>query len=212
MPKGMDKLKELRELMDFIIGEENGSRIKELGKLKHLRGRLAISGLQYVVSARDAKDVNLKDKELKNLELIWRKDDRMNVDSTRDREVLEQLEPCINLEHLVISSYRGCSGVERIGEEFYGNGTKPFGSLESLSFEYMSGWEEWFYSSNEAFCLLQELSIIYCPKLTKSLPKHLPRLTKLKLGICGVMELESLPCGLRDLEITDLKINDSILE
>ncbi|XVF23590.1 hypothetical protein REPUB_Repub13aG0052200 [Reevesia pubescens] len=259
MPTGMDKLKELRKLTDFVLSEENGSRIKELGKLKHLRGRLAISGLQYAVSARDAKDANLKDKKLKNLELFWREDDRMSVDSTRDsdREVLEQLEPCTNLEHLVISCYRGtefpewvgrssfsnvvslglrdckfcvslpplgqlpslkslcikgCSGVERVGEEFYGNGTKPFGSLESLSFEDMSRWEEWFCSSDEAFCLLQKLSIIRCPKLTKSLPKHLPSLTKLELERCDALQLEPLPCGLRELEIRDSKINDSILE
>ncbi|XVF30661.1 hypothetical protein REPUB_Repub16aG0077500 [Reevesia pubescens] len=214
MPKGMDKLIELRELTDFVIGEENGSSIKALGKLKHLGGRLAISGLQYVVSARDAKDANLKDKKLKNLKLIWREDDRMNVDSTRDREVLEQLEPHTNLEHLVISSYRGCSGVERVGEEFYGNGTKPFGSLESLSFEDMSEWEEWFCSSDEAFCLLQKLRIGNCPKLTKSLPKHLPSLTKLELDRCDALQLqlEPLPCGLRDLCIEDSKINDSILE
>ncbi|XVF30663.1 hypothetical protein REPUB_Repub16aG0077700 [Reevesia pubescens] len=214
MPKGMDKLIELRELTGFVIGEENGSSIKELGKLKHLRGRLAISGLQYVVSARDAKDANLKDKKLKNLKLIWREDDRMNVDSTRDREILEQLEPHTNLEYLVISSYRGCSGVERVGEEFYGNGTKPFGSLESLSFEDMSEWEEWFCSSDKAFCLLQELSIRNCPKLTKSLPKHLPSLTKLELKRCEALQLqlEPLPCGLRDLCIEDSKINDSILE
>ncbi|XVF12203.1 hypothetical protein REPUB_Repub08aG0094600 [Reevesia pubescens] len=76
----------------------------------------------------------------------------------------------------------------------------------------MSGWEEWFCSSNEAFYLLQELSIIYCPKLTKSLPKHLSSLTKLKLGICDALELKPLPSGLRELEIIDLKINDSILE
>ncbi|XVF30665.1 hypothetical protein REPUB_Repub16aG0077900 [Reevesia pubescens] len=259
MPKGMDKLIELRELTDFVIGEENGSSIKELGKLKHLRGSLAISGLEYVVSARDAKDANLKDNKLKNLELIWREDDRMNVDSSRDREVLEQLEPHTNLEHLVISSYRGtrfpewvghssfsnvvsldlrdckfcfllpplgqlsslksltlsgCSGVERVGDEFYGNGTKPFGSLESLSFEDMSEWEEWFCSSDESFCLLQELSIRNCPKLTKSLPKHLPSLTKLELKRCDALQLqlEPLPCGLRDLCIKDSKINDSILE
>ncbi|XVF23582.1 hypothetical protein REPUB_Repub13aG0051300 [Reevesia pubescens] len=214
MPKRMDKLKELRELTDFVIGEENGSRIKELGKLKHLRGRLAISGLQYVVSARDAKDANLKDKKLKNLELIWRKDDRMNVDSTCDREVLEQLEPHTNLEHLVISSYGGCSGVVRVGDEFYGNGTKPFGSLESLCFEDMSEWEEWFCSSDEAFEHAQELRLIRCPKLTKSLPKHLPSLTKLKLESCHALQLqlESLPCGLRESEIRDSKINDSILE
>ncbi|XVF23592.1 hypothetical protein REPUB_Repub13aG0052400 [Reevesia pubescens] len=256
MPTGMDKLKELRKLTDFVIGEENGSSIKELGKLKHLRGRLAISGLQYVVSVRDANDANLKDKKFKNLELIWREDDRMNVDLTRE-EVLEQLAPHTNLEHLVIISYRGtrfpewvghssfsnvvsldlrdckfcfllpplgqlsslksltisgCSGVERVGEEFYGNGTKPFGSLESLSFEDMSRWEEWFCSNDEAFAHLQDLSLLDCPNLTRSLPKHLPSLTKLKLERCYALQLEPLPCELRELGIKYLKINDSILE
>ncbi|XVF23581.1 hypothetical protein REPUB_Repub13aG0051200 [Reevesia pubescens] len=239
MPKGMDKLKELRELTDFFIGKENGSSINELGKLKHLRGKLAISSLQYVASARDAKDANLKDKKLKNLELIWRKDDHMNVDSTHEREVLEHLEPHTNLKHFVISSYivsldlrdykfclffpplgqlsslksltiLRCSKVEKAREEFYGNGTKPFGSFESLRFEDMSEWEEWFCSSDEAFCLLQELSIRKCPKLTKSLPKHLPSLIRLKLERCDVLQLEPLPCGLRELDIRDSKINDSI--
>ncbi|XVF30660.1 hypothetical protein REPUB_Repub16aG0077400 [Reevesia pubescens] len=218
MPKGMDKLIELRELTGFVIGEENGSSIKELGKLKHLRGSLAISGLQSVVSARDAKDANLKDKKLKNLKLIWREDDRMNVDSTLIEKYLNnwsliQTWSILSLVLIEVRDFRN-GGVERVGEEFYGNGTKPFGSLESLSFEDMSEWEEWFCSSDEAFCLLQKLSIRNCPKLTKSLPKHLPSLTKLELKRCDALQLqlEPLPCGLRDLCIRDSEINDSILE
>ncbi|XVF30668.1 hypothetical protein REPUB_Repub16aG0078200 [Reevesia pubescens] len=196
MPKGMDKLIELRELTDFVIGEENGSSIKALGKLKHLGGRLAISGLQYVVSARDAKDANLKDKKLKNLKLIWREDDRMNVDSTRDREVLEQLEPHTNLEHLVISSYRGTRFPEWVGHSSFSNVVSldlrdckfcfllpPLGQLSSLKYLTISGCsgvEEW-------------LSIRNCPRLTKSLPKHLPSLTKLELKRCDA--LGSFPLG-----------------
>ncbi|XP_052884570.1 putative disease resistance protein At3g14460 [Gossypium arboreum] len=282
MPEGMGKLKDIRILTDFVLGDQTGSSIKELGKLKHLRGRLAISRLKNVVNARDAKDANLKDKvNLKELKLTWDEYDDIDGDSKHDREVLEQLEPNANLKHLVIGSYKGTrfpewvghfsfsnmvalelqdckfcislpslgqlsslkslsisgfSGVVMIGEEFYSNGqasTKPFGSLEILVFEKMAGWEEWLCRSDEAFSLLQELCIKDCPKLIKSLPKHLPSLKKLKIANCEKLEcllpgtpsiselelekcdalqLEPLPCGLRKLGIEGLNLNDSILE
>ncbi|GMJ03476.1 hypothetical protein like AT3G14470 [Hibiscus trionum] len=198
MPKGLGELKDVRILTDYVLGGHNGSSINELGKLKHLRGRLAISGLETVAGAADAKDANLKDKmNLQKLKLIWGKNNDGN--STRDREVVEQLEPHLNLESLVITSYNGtrfpewvgqssfsnmmslslrncgfcqslpplgqlsslkslsisgCSGVVTVGDEFYGSGhtwTIPFGSLETLSFEEMSEWEEWCCWSDEAF-------------------------------------------------------------
>ncbi|KAH1064381.1 hypothetical protein J1N35_029368 [Gossypium stocksii] len=282
MPKGMGKLKDIRILTDFVLGDQTGSSINELGKLKHLRGRLAISKLKNVVHARDAKDANLKDKvNLKELELIWGENDTIDGDSKHDREVLEQLEPNTNLKHLVIESYKGTrfpewvghfsfsnmvslelqdckfcislpplgqlsslkslsisgfSEVVIVGEEFYSNGqasTKPFGSLEILVFEEMAGWEEWLCRNDEAFSLLQELRIRDCPKLIKSMPKHLPSLKKLEianceklecflpstpsicelvLGNCDALQLEPLPCGLRELGIEGSNMNDSILE
>ncbi|XVF83101.1 hypothetical protein PTKIN_Ptkin16aG0105700 [Pterospermum kingtungense] len=103
MPKGMEKVKDLRTLTDFIIGKQNGSSINELRKLEHLCGRLAISGLQNVVCARDAK----------GLELMWRKDS--DIDTKHDREVLEQLEPHVILELLVIRFYKGTRFPEWVG-------------------------------------------------------------------------------------------------
>ncbi|XP_022748035.1 putative disease resistance RPP13-like protein 1 [Durio zibethinus] len=280
MPQGMGKLKDLRTLTDFVLGKQNCSTINELGKLEHLCGRLAISGLQNVVSARDAKDANLKDKmNLKELELIWSEDDLID-DSRHDREVFEYLEPHTNLEHLVIRCYRGTrfpewvghssfsnvvsvelcdckycffllplgqlsslkslsikrfSAAVTVGDEFrgyYDASSKPFGYLEILRFEDMPEWEEWFYSKDETFCLLQELSTRNCPKLIKSVPKHLPSLTKLVIENCGklggllpnapslcqlelekcdALQLEPSPCGLRELQIKSSNINDSIL-
>ncbi|KAG8493290.1 hypothetical protein CXB51_010835 [Gossypium anomalum] len=283
MPEGMGRLKDLRIVTDFVLGCQTGSSINELGKLKHLRGTLSISGLKNVACAMDAKDANLKDKvDLKKLELIWGKDDDIDGDSRHDREVLEQLKPHTNLEHLVIRSYKdiifsewvghssfsnivslglhdckfcislpplgqlsslkslsisGLSRVLIVGDEFYGNGqasTKPFQSLEMLSFENMAEWEEWAYCwSDEAFPLLQELCIRYCPKLTKCLTKHLPCLKKLeiedceKLGgmlptapsileldlkKCKALQLEPLACGLRELKIQYLNMDESVLE
>ncbi|MFQ6656439.1 hypothetical protein Gotur_026550, partial [Gossypium turneri] len=123
-----------------------------------------------------------------------------------------------------------------VGEEFYSNGqasTKPFGSLEILVFDNMARWEEWLCRSDEAFSLLQELRIRDCPKLIKSIPKHLPSLKKLvianceklecflprtpsicefELEKCDALQLEPLPCGLRKLGIKGSNMNDSILE
>ncbi|TYI29637.1 hypothetical protein ES332_A05G330600v1 [Gossypium tomentosum] len=282
MPEEMGRLKDLQIVTDFVLGCQTGSRINELGKLKHLRGRLSISGLKNVASAMNAKDANLKDKvDLKKLKLRWGKDDDIDGDSRHDREVLEQLEPHTNLEHLVIQSYKGTrfpewvghssfsnivslglhdcefcislppfgqlsslnslsisglSGVLIVGDEFYGNGqasTKPFQSLEMLSFKNMAEWEEWYCWSDDAFPLLQELSIRDCPKLTKSLPKHLPCLKKLeiedceKLGgflptapsilelelqKCKALQLEPLACGLRELDIDYSDMDNSVLE
>ncbi|TYG70670.1 hypothetical protein ES288_D05G332200v1 [Gossypium darwinii] len=282
MPEGMGKSKDIRILTDFVIGDQTGSSINELGKLKHLRGRLAISRLKNIVNARDAKDAKLKDKvNLEELKLTWDEYDDIDGDSKHDREVLEQLEPNTNLKHLVIGSYKGTrfpewvghfsfsnmvslelqdckfcislpplgqlsslkslsiSGFREVvivGEEFYSNGqasSKPFGSLEILVFEEIAGWEEWLCRSDEVFSLLQELRIRGCPKLIKSIPKHLPSLKKLvianceklecflpripsicelQLKKCNALQLEPLPCGLRELEIGGSNMNDSILE
>ncbi|XVE68845.1 hypothetical protein DITRI_Ditri09bG0102400 [Diplodiscus trichospermus] len=277
MPKGMSKLKDLRMLTNFVTGKQNGSSINELGKLKHLGGRLAISGLQNVVCAKEAKDANLKDKvNLKELQFMWSKDYDTADDTKHDREVLEQLEPHTNLEHLVISFYGGtrfpewvghssfsnvvtlylsnckycfslpplgqlCSlkslsikefaSIVIVGEEFYGHCdglSKLFGSLQILSFEDMPEWEEWFCWRDKAFVHLQELRLRNCPKLTKSLPKLLPSLTKLVIQNCGILgglfpkapsicqlellKYDALPCGLRKLEINNLNISDSILQ
>ncbi|MBA0692462.1 hypothetical protein Goari_010020, partial [Gossypium aridum] len=260
MPEGMGKLKDLRMVTNFVLGYQTGSSINELGKLKHLRGRLSISGLKTVACAMDAKDANLKDKvDLKKLKLRWDKDDDIDGDSRHDREVLKQLQPHTNLEHLVITSYKdiifpewvghssfsnmvslglhdckfcislpplgqlsslkslsisGLSGVLIVGDEFYGNGqasTKPFQSLEMLRFENMAEWEEWYCWSDEAFPLLQELCIGDCPKLTKSLPKHLPCLKKLEIEDCeklggllptapSILKLELKTCQALQLE------------
>ncbi|XVF83138.1 hypothetical protein PTKIN_Ptkin16aG0109500 [Pterospermum kingtungense] len=279
MPQGMDKLKDLRILTDFVVGKQNGSSINELGKLKHLCGRLAISGLQNVMSARDAKNANLKDKmKLTELEFIWSKDS--DVDTMRDREVLEQLEPHTNLESLVIRSYGGTRFPEWVGHSSFSNvvslelwnckncfflpplgqlsslkslsiigfgevvsvddkfhepcdgSSKPFGCLEILRFEDMGEWEEW-CCPREAFGVLQELCIRNCPKLTKSLPDHLPCLRKLEIKNCGnlggwlpmapsiceitlqecdLSPLEAFPNGLRKLRIVKSNINNSMFD
>ncbi|KAK8714258.1 hypothetical protein V6N13_149451 [Hibiscus sabdariffa] len=151
MPKGLGEMKDLRILTDYVLGDHNGSSINELGKLKHLRGRLVISGLENVAGAVDAKNAKLKDKmNLKELKLIWGENN--DGDSMSDREVLEQLEPHLNLEGLVITCYNGTRFPEWVGHSYFSNmvslcltncrfcqSLPPLGQLSSLKSLSISG-------------------------------------------------------------------------
>ncbi|XP_059598060.1 putative disease resistance RPP13-like protein 1 [Vitis vinifera] len=90
--------------------------------------------------------------------------------------------------------------LQKVGQEFYGNGPssfKPFGSLQTLVFKEMSEWEEWdcFRAEGGEFPRLNELRIESCPKLKGDLPKHLPVLTSLVILECGqlVCQLPEAP-------------------
>ncbi|KAF2305309.1 hypothetical protein GH714_003621 [Hevea brasiliensis] len=202
MPLHMGKLTKLRKLTDFVLGSHSGSSIKELAELQYLRGKLGFWNLQNVLDASDALQANLKGKKhLEELQLRWNGD---TDNSLHDRDVLEQLEPHRNVESLLIVGYGGTrfpvwlvslkilsikafDGVVAIGDEFYGNSTsmkKPFGSLEILRFESMPQWREWISYGDEAFPLLQKLSIKKCPNLTNTLPSNLPSLTMLEIQGC----------------------------
>ncbi|CAL5379516.1 unnamed protein product [Camellia sinensis] len=81
------------------------------------------------------------------------------------------------------------SAIKHLGCEFYGQqcGAKPFPSLERLSFEFMTEWEDWSAFETEGvqpFSHLSELSIINCPKLVGRLPNDLPCLNSLEIDGC----------------------------
>ncbi|WRX18005.1 hypothetical protein QQP08_010492 [Theobroma cacao] len=220
MPLGMGKLKGLRVLTDFVFGEQNGSSISELGKLKNLRGRLAISNLQNVVCHRDAKDANLKEKiNLKELQLIWSKYYHTNDDSMHDREILEQLKPHTNSKHLAIEFYRDTRFPEWVGHFSFSNllrGCKfclvlpPLGQLSSLKSLSIQGLEVDFISFPEeelSVTDLTSLGLIDCKNL-KSLPEQMqslfPSLEILAIVNCPEIESfpkEGLPSKLKEITI-----------
>ncbi|XP_048420260.1 putative disease resistance protein At3g14460 [Pyrus x bretschneideri] len=108
MPVEIGRLKSLRTLTAFVVGKSTGSSIAELKELPHLRGKLSILNLQNVVDVMHALEANLKvKKELKGLELAWGDGDA--DDSQKARDVLDKLQPCINLEKLTIRFYGGTS-------------------------------------------------------------------------------------------------------
>ena len=105
MPLHMGKLRNLQILTTFVVSKHNRSNIKELGELLHLSGALSILNLQNVQHARDAMEVNLKDKQhLYELVLEWGHD---KDSSENEINVLEHLCPHSKLESLTIENYGG---------------------------------------------------------------------------------------------------------
>jgi Leucine-rich repeat (LRR) protein len=147
MPPHIGQLTKLQTLTDFMVGRQSETSIKELGKLRHLRGELHIRNLQNVVDARDAGEANLKGKKhLDKLRFTWDGDthDPQHVTST-----LEKLEPNRKVKDLQIDGYGGVRFPEWVGESSFSNivslrlvscknctSLPPLGQLASL--EYLS--------------------------------------------------------------------------
>nr|XP_034892116.1 putative disease resistance protein RGA3 [Populus alba] len=119
MPPHIGQLTKLQTLNYFLVGRQSETSIKELGKLRHLRGDLHIRNLQNVVDARDAGEANLKGKKhLDKLRFTWDGDthDPQHVTST-----LEKLEPNRKVKDLEIDGYGGVRFPEWVGESFFSN-------------------------------------------------------------------------------------------
>ena len=109
MPKQIGNLNRLQTLSDFVVGEENGSNIQELGNLNRLQGKLCISGLEHVINPKDAAGANLKDKKhVEELNMNYGYNYKFN-NNGRELDVLEALQPNSNLKRLTISLYKGNS-------------------------------------------------------------------------------------------------------
>jgi len=109
MPKQIGILNHLQTLSHFVVGEENGSNIQELGNLNCLQGKLCISGLEHVINLEDAARANLKDK--KHVEELNMKysDNFKFYNNGRESDVFEALQPNSNLKRLTIEGYNGSS-------------------------------------------------------------------------------------------------------
>ncbi|THF97236.1 hypothetical protein TEA_008146 [Camellia sinensis var. sinensis] len=122
MPLGIGKLASLVTLSNFIVTKNNGFRIRELGNLIYLRGKLSLSGLQNVVDPRDAREVNLINKGgLKVLSMEWSVGSDESQDRRVETEVLDMLRPHKNLEELHIKCYLGTGFPTWIGDPLFSN-------------------------------------------------------------------------------------------
>ncbi|KAF8037927.1 hypothetical protein BT93_B0697 [Corymbia citriodora subsp. variegata] len=108
MPLGISNLKVLIILSKFVVGLEKGSQLEELKNLPHLQGELFITELQKVEKVRNAIDANLHQKRgLTNLSLHWDENLEKLQNHEREAQVLDSLQPHINLENLNILNYAG---------------------------------------------------------------------------------------------------------
>ncbi|PON86292.1 NB-ARC domain, LRR domain containing protein [Trema orientale] len=178
MPPQMYKMTSLQTLSDFVLSENNGFRIKELGELRQLHGSLCISGLENVKDVGDVLESNLKEKKhLSELILRWMGE---SDDSVNERVVLNALQPHVNLKGLEIYGYGGTILPSWVGHPSYCNlvrvsleefanccllpSFKHLGSLKVLRFEGMVGFltiqdEICCASSAEPFQLLEEIAL-----------------------------------------------------
>ncbi|KAL7233944.1 hypothetical protein ACSBR1_017532 [Camellia fascicularis] len=153
MPLGIGKLVSLQTLSNFIVTKNNGQRLRELGNLIYLQGKLCLSGLQNVVVPLAAREANLNDKKaLDVLSMEW----SVNSDDSRDgrveTEVLDMLQPHKNLKELHIKGYLGTGFPTWIGDPLFSNmadlhldncgncaSLPPLGQLPSLKKLYIEG-------------------------------------------------------------------------
>ncbi|KAJ9559299.1 hypothetical protein OSB04_013913 [Centaurea solstitialis] len=213
MPVGIKELGCLTRLGLFVVGENKGSQITELGDLNLLGGRLELEGLENVGGLEEAKSANLKHKtNLSSLVLRW-KDCRGSKEKIDDEEVVEGLEPSSSLKTLCIEGYMGkmicpswmmklrnlvkiefldCERCESI---------PPLGKLPCLKVIDIAFTAIRCLDDDE-FPSLQELTILDCPQLV-SLPNNLPKVTRLHIDGCP--ELHCLPNGLKELTYLEIK-------
>ncbi|KAI8013737.1 putative disease resistance RPP13-like protein 1 [Camellia lanceoleosa] len=115
----------------------------------------------------------------------------LRLQNCEDCFFLPSLGQLPSLKHLTIS---GMPSITKVGPEFYGDCSlsKPFQSLETLSFSEMLDWEEWYILDDGEFSRLQEFRVTNCPKLIGGLPKHIPSWVRVEIRDCpGLMA--SLP-------------------
>ncbi|XP_028071572.1 putative disease resistance protein At3g14460 [Camellia sinensis] len=169
------------EVLDMLQPHKN---LKEL----HIKGYL---GTGFPTWIGDALFSNMTD---------------ISLDNCGNCASLPPLGQLPSLKKLYIT---GMSALKHVGCEFYGQGgVQPFSLLETLSFENMPEWEDWYtfgdHKEVQPFTRVKSLSIIKCPKLLKMLPTDLPCLNNLEIRdcpkLCGMMP-KDLPC-LNDLMIS----------
>ncbi|KAL2335687.1 hypothetical protein Fmac_016900 [Flemingia macrophylla] len=106
MPMHLGKLKNLRVLSYFYVGESSEFGIEQLQGL-NLHESLSIQQLDNIVNPSNALAANLKNKtHLEKLELEW-EINHIPDDARKEKEVLENLQPSKHLKDLSIKNYSG---------------------------------------------------------------------------------------------------------
>ncbi|PKI79060.1 hypothetical protein CRG98_000541 [Punica granatum] len=110
MPRGIGDLFKLEILPKFIVGGNNGPKLKELKDLRFLQEELTIQGLCNAAEVGDARDAALDAKPgLTSLMLSWELEDGLGSagDAASQMQVLDWLQPHTKIKNLEIEGYGG---------------------------------------------------------------------------------------------------------
>ncbi|CAL5330700.1 unnamed protein product [Camellia sinensis] len=171
------------EVLDILKPHE---KLKEL----HIRGYLGMSFPTWIGDPLFSNMVCMKLQNCKNC---------------------TSLPPLGQLPSLKDLHIEGMSAVKHVDGEFYGQHcAKPFPLLETLCFENMSEWEDWYIfgidREVQTFTCVSKLSIKECPKLVGMLPSNLPCLKTLEITNCPQLLVEA--SGLVLPSLTSLSMSD----
>ncbi|KAL4395398.1 hypothetical protein AHAS_Ahas02G0248000 [Arachis hypogaea] len=111
MPKGMNKLKDLQFLSDYVVGKHEENGIGELGELANLHGTFYVQKLENVISSVAASNARMDEKiHLNDLSLKWSSGEDSDIDDSQvEKDVLDKLRPHKGRKKLKIEGFRGAT-------------------------------------------------------------------------------------------------------
>ncbi|KAK7359118.1 hypothetical protein VNO77_01064 [Canavalia gladiata] len=106
LPPKIGELTSLRTLNTYFVGKKRGFLLAELGCL-NLKGELHIKNLERVKSVVDAKNANMANKYLTDLQLTWGRNEESELQEDVE-QILEMLQPHTqHLQTLCVEGYTG---------------------------------------------------------------------------------------------------------
>ncbi|GKV18589.1 hypothetical protein SLEP1_g28949 [Rubroshorea leprosula] len=111
MPAGIGKLTCLKTLQLFVVAQQKGHQIEELGCLSQLKGKLEIRNLDMVRDKEEAMGARLIEKDaIQELQLVFGEEYNGSEDRCKhDEDILEGLQRHSNLKGLIVENYCGKS-------------------------------------------------------------------------------------------------------
>ncbi|KAD1547182.1 hypothetical protein E3N88_42645 [Mikania micrantha] len=223
MPLELGESKSLQTLSKIIIGGENGFEITKLKDLENLCGKISIVGLDKVQNATHAREANLSQKRLSELEVVWSHVTDGSRNEMLEKDVLNELKPRNDyLKELKIDVFGGLEFPNWVGDPSFHNlkhvairdcnkctSLPPLGQLPSLKELFIEGFDELkvvgleLLGTGLGFTSLEILSFVRMPRWEKWSGVVFPCLQKLRIENCpnlSEISLEALP-SLKTLRI-----------
>ncbi|KAK7367921.1 hypothetical protein VNO80_09941 [Phaseolus coccineus] len=194
LPPNMGMLTSLRSLTSYIVGNERGFLLAELGGMK-LKEDLDMKHLERVKSVGDAMEANMSSKRLKELRLSWDNYEETKLGEYAEK-ILKVFQPDTEqLVSLTVTGYTGSSFPRWV----FGHSLKK---LQIEKCRELKGLHE----ASDVMTALHSLRLYDLPNL-ESLPdcfQHLCSLRQLAIGFC--CKLTNFPDSLRGSMLEKLDI------